>query len=75
MQSYYVLYGGHGAVSVNSAYDYYVDGKQGKTRVNIVFGAPGSPDNDFGENGNINQVGYVLVKNTGRYATEINFRN
>ncbi|MEE1124642.1 MAG: fibro-slime domain-containing protein [Acutalibacteraceae bacterium] len=39
---------------------------QDRTRINILFGAVGSKDIDQ----NITEVGYILMKNTGNYATD-----
>lgn len=62
---------GYGASAAERTYDSYFKGELDYTRVNVTFGAVGSPDNDT----KISQVGYIVVKNKNNYAPNSNFDN
>lgn len=71
--NYYVSGDGSGydASAAERVYDSYskdlADGTpQDRTRINVLFGAVGSKDTDE----SIQEVGYILLKNTDKYATD-----
>lgn len=60
---------GYAAAASERIYDSYSKDNTDRTRVNVIFDAVGSADLDK----KITQVGYVLIKNTGRYANASEF--
>ena len=64
--SYYVPGSGNTASSINATYDPYASGTDGRTRVNVTFGATGLPDNSAMSK--VTNIGYLLVRNEGSYA-------